>query len=304
MRSIIFANKVASDTRQLGATIDVETTKVKFLGNLRLDVWDCAGQSSYFDEFLTNRQDTMFRQVHSMIYIFDVESPAFSTSDADYFYRCLLALKASSGRPAPSEYQETGPFVHVLIHKMDLVPIGTRDTVFKSKSEDIRKKCIEAGWPSVKIFGTSIWNETLYRAWSTIVSTFIPNISALKRHLDSFATACKADEVVLFENTTFLVISRTTNQNVEQEMQWEDDRFEKICQCIKMFRLSCSYLLRTNFDKMEIKHRAYSAVLSTLTPNTYIMVISTDPGIQPAGIALNIKLSSKHFTKLQATTFN
>lgn len=41
-----FANKVASDTRQLGATIDVETTKLRFLGNLRLDVWDCAGQDS------------------------------------------------------------------------------------------------------------------------------------------------------------------------------------------------------------------------------------------------------------------
>jgi hypothetical protein len=41
-----FANKIAKDTRQLGATIDVETTKVRFMGNLRLDVWDCAGQES------------------------------------------------------------------------------------------------------------------------------------------------------------------------------------------------------------------------------------------------------------------
>ena len=34
MRSIIFANYIARDTRRLGATIDVEHAHVKLLGNL------------------------------------------------------------------------------------------------------------------------------------------------------------------------------------------------------------------------------------------------------------------------------
>lgn len=34
MRSIIFANYIARDTRRLGATIDVEHSHVRFLGNL------------------------------------------------------------------------------------------------------------------------------------------------------------------------------------------------------------------------------------------------------------------------------
>ena len=34
MRNIIFSNYVAKDVRRLGATIDVETSKVKFLSNL------------------------------------------------------------------------------------------------------------------------------------------------------------------------------------------------------------------------------------------------------------------------------
>ena len=44
MRSIIFDNVVASDTRRLGATIDVESSQVRFLGDLQLDLWDCGGQ--------------------------------------------------------------------------------------------------------------------------------------------------------------------------------------------------------------------------------------------------------------------
>ena len=43
MRSIIFSNYVAKDVRRLGATIDVEHSKVKFLGNLVLNLWDCGG---------------------------------------------------------------------------------------------------------------------------------------------------------------------------------------------------------------------------------------------------------------------
>lgn len=43
MRSIIFSNHVAKDVRRLGATIDVDKKRVKFLGNLLLDIWDCGG---------------------------------------------------------------------------------------------------------------------------------------------------------------------------------------------------------------------------------------------------------------------
>lgn len=43
MRNIIFSNFVAKDVRRLGATIDVERSKVKFLGNLVLNLWDCGG---------------------------------------------------------------------------------------------------------------------------------------------------------------------------------------------------------------------------------------------------------------------
>lgn len=41
MRTIIFANNLAKETSRLGATIEVEHTQVKLLGNLVLNLWDC-----------------------------------------------------------------------------------------------------------------------------------------------------------------------------------------------------------------------------------------------------------------------
>jgi hypothetical protein len=47
----------------------------------------------------------------------------------------------------------------------------------------------------------------LYKAWSEIVTNLIPNIRLLETHLNKFCKICDADEVVLFERATFLVIS-------------------------------------------------------------------------------------------------
>lgn len=48
--------------------------------------------------------------------------------------------------------------------------------------------------------------ESLYKAWSAIVYALIPQVDRLEGMLESFAESCDADEVVLFERTTFLFI--------------------------------------------------------------------------------------------------
>ena len=57
-----------------------------------------------------------------------------------------------------------------------------------------------------RCFKTSIWDETLYKAWSQIVHELILNAPQLKKSLSDFADVAEADEILLFEKTTFLVI--------------------------------------------------------------------------------------------------
>jgi Ras-related GTP-binding protein A/B len=47
MRAVVFSNYVAKDVRRLGATIDVEHSNIKFMGNLMLNLWDCGGYVTY-----------------------------------------------------------------------------------------------------------------------------------------------------------------------------------------------------------------------------------------------------------------
>jgi len=192
MRSLIFANNPASMTARLGATIDVEQNHVRFLGDLILNLWDCGGQDAFMDSYLSTQQSTIFQHVGALIYVVEVESRNLS-KDLEYYAECLNSLRRYS--PEAS--------VFVLVHKMDLVR-APRAEVLEKRVKDLRAA---SGDTPITVFGTSIYDETLYKAWSQIVRTLIPNASVLSKHLTILADACSATEVILFERTTFLVIA-------------------------------------------------------------------------------------------------
>ena len=128
MRSIIFANYLARDTMRLGATIDVEHSHVRFLGNLVLNLWDCGGQEAFMENYFESQRDHIFRNVQVLIYVFDIESREVA-KDMDYYASCLSAVKANSKNAK----------VFCLVHKMDLVPEEQREPVFMQRERELKK---------------------------------------------------------------------------------------------------------------------------------------------------------------------
>ncbi|XP_048746882.1 ras-related GTP-binding protein A [Ostrea edulis] len=279
MRSIIFANYIARDTRRLGATIDVEHSHVRFLGNLVLNLWDCGGQEAFMENYFASQRDNIFRNVEVLIYVFDVESRELE-KDMHYYQSCLEAILQNSPDAK----------VFCLVHKMDLVQDDQRDMIFREREEDLKRlsKPLDC-----TCFATSIWDETLYKAWSNIVYQLIPNVQQLEANLTNFANIIEADEVLLFERATFLVIS-----HCERKHHPDIHRFEKISNIIKQFKLSCSKLAAT-FQGMEVSNKNFSAYIDVFTSNTYVMVVMSDPTIPSAATLINIKNARKHFEKLE-----
>ena len=196
MRSIIFANYLARDTMRLSPTLDVEHHHVRFLGDLVLNLWDCGGQDAFYESYFERDRETIFRSVELLIYVFDIESDC-PEKDFDHFAGVLEAIEENSPDAR----------IFVLVHKMDLVAEEERELILEDRKRLIEESCIGVGVQHFQCFGTSIWDETLYKAWSEIVTNLIPNIGVLESHLSDFCRICDADEVVLFERATFLVIS-------------------------------------------------------------------------------------------------
>lgn len=280
MRSIIFANYIARDTRRLGATIDVEHSHVRFLGNLVLNLWDCGGQEAFMENYFASQRENIFRNVAVLIYVFDVESRELD-KDMRYYQNCLESI---------IEYSDDTK-VFCLIHKMDLISEEQREYIFKEREADIKKLSQPL---QCTCFRTSIWDETLYKAWSNIVHSLIPNVDELERHLNNFADMIDADEVILFERATFLVICYS-----ERRKHKDIHRFEKVSNIIKQFKLSCSKLA-AQFQNMEVRNSQFAAFIESFTANTYVMVVLSDASIPSATTLWNIRNSRKHFEQLES----
>ena len=145
------SNNPASLTTRLGATIDVEQNHVRFLGDLILNLWDCGGQDSFMDSYLTTQRSTIFQQVGVMIYVFDVETREMG-KDLEYYRDCMMGLKQFSPDAA----------VFLLVHKMDLVR-KPRQPTFDKKKQELQEA---SGDTNISVFGTSIYDETLYKVRS------------------------------------------------------------------------------------------------------------------------------------------
>jgi Ras-related GTP-binding protein A/B len=144
----------------------------------------------------------------------------------------------------------------------------------------------------VTCFGTSIWDETLYKAWSSIVYALVPNVEILENNLDKLCRLCDADEIVLFEKATFLVISHATHRDHE-----DVHRYEKISNIIKQFKLSCSKS-QANFMSMQVENKRFTAFIDQFTTNTYIMIIISNPHIRKKELKRRNKEQQKRATRL------
>lgn len=141
------SNNPASLTSRLGATIDVEQNHVRFLGDLILNLWDCGGQDSFMDSYLTTQRSTIFQQVGVMIYVFDVESHE-PGKDMEYYCDCLEGLRYFSPDAA----------IFILLHKMDLV--REPQQVLEKKRQELEET---SGDAVISVLGTTIFDQTLYK---------------------------------------------------------------------------------------------------------------------------------------------
>lgn len=162
--------------------------------------------------------------------------------------------------------------------------------------------------------------------------------------------------MVLFERTTFLVIAWSGDPEDSDEVPDDShqfdgpvespgpdgmhpQRFEKISELIKAFKLSCACVsrfspnfsatrssfcppvysgLREQFQSLEIRFPTYTALLEILTVNTYVMIIVADPDVrkyclpvhsqltltkfydpESAALKLNVRLARERFEQLQ-----
>ncbi|EMC94120.1 hypothetical protein BAUCODRAFT_112878 [Baudoinia panamericana UAMH 10762] len=292
MRSIIFSNYVAKDVRRLGATVDVEHSNIRFMGNLMLNLWDCGGQDSFVESYLTNQRSHVFTSVAVLIFVFDISSRE-AAADLLNFASTIRALHEFSPNSR----------VFILIHKMDLIPADQKSRVFQQRAVEVRSTCEDEGFleQQVDFWATSIWDQSLYRAWTQVIYFLVPNATVIERMLQKLAELLDARELVLYERTTCLVVTHITRGSEGQNPY--SDRFERLSSILKTHKHSMAKHTGTlasevSFAEMQVKTGEFMFFITRLTENTNLAVVMPSDEATFNAARVNVQLARQEFAHL------
>ena len=240
------------------------------------------------ESYIGTQRKNLFSDVAVLIYVFDIESREVER-DLDTYSSIIKALKTFS----PWAY------VFALIHKMDLIQTEHRQRLYEERSHLIRAR---SEGLDIDTFGSSIWDQSLYKAWAGIVHKLIPNLSVIEAFLRSFLAAINAEEIVLFERSTFLTVTHVTS--TIGALNPTPDRHERISNIFKSFKHSVARNTNTtpasaSFIMMQTKTPQFNLFLARFTENTYIFVV-VPPGEAAFNAAvLNTLWARDAFTKVE-----
>ena len=164
--------------------------------------------------------------------------------------------------------------------------IDENNPILSKKKEGFESK---AGNFKITFYHTSIWEISLYKTFSDILSSIIKDSQNIKKILEEYSNACEADEVAIFDKNSLLVISSFNNKNFKDE-----ERFEKICYSMKKFQSNYK-LISNKFNELTIKNKVNTIYFDEFSENSYIMVALSNKNISLELLKLNKELIKKEF---------
>jgi Ras-related GTP-binding protein A/B len=234
----------------------------------------------------------VFSSVAVLIFVFDVSSKEAAV-DMVSFASTIRALHEFSSSSK----------IFVLVHKMDLVPTDRKARVLQEKTVEVRATCEDEGFSSqqVEFWATSIWDQSLYRAWTQVIYFLVPNASTIEAMLNKLAELLDARELILYERTTCLVVTHRSRGGEERNPY--TDRFERISSILKTHKHSMAkhtgmMASEVSFAEMQIKSGGFMFFITRLTENTNLAVIMPSDEAAFNAARVNVQLARREFAHL------
>jgi Ras-related GTP-binding protein A/B len=220
----------------------------------------------------------LFDEVACLIFVMDIQSVSPKT-DLGHFELVLEALRSRS----------PDALVYVLLHKTDLL-LGANSYEYsvaaqkaiKDRKVEVEKRALPT---LIQVYHTSIWDESLYKAWSSIVHAIVPAVSKIEASLGRIAEELRADEVVLFEPNTLLMVAQAI-----RHAHPDHHRFEKISSIVKQFRMACKAARPVRFVVRTEGH-GVAVVIERLQDEDAVLMVTTRHHHQAPPSLASIKLT-------------
>lgn len=218
----------------------------------------------------------------------------------DYFVSALLFLREHSPNAR----------VTVLLHKIDIISPEYRGNIVEQRKQEIIRRLMDCGVPEsatsmIDFFPTTIWSDSLYFAYSTIIRRLIPHRVILVNELKRIHKVCEAADVALYERNTLLTIAHVSGGSgggaagddavVEVDAADSEERTALLADILKGFRMSC---LQSGTTPQQLKltlGSGGSALLTLFTECTMVLVVSHDARANVELHHLNVEAVRNNF---------
>merc|ERR1719228_187158 len=280
IQKVVFHKMSPNETLFLEATNKIQKDDVSNSSFVQFSIWDFPGQVDFFDP--TFDTDMIFSGCGALIFVIDAQD--------DY----LEALAKLNVTVAKAYQVNPGIRLEVFIHKVD----GLSDDTKMDNQRDIHQRATddltEAGLEQqvhLSFYLTSIYDHSIFEAFSKVVQKLIPQLPTLENLLNIFISNSQIEKAFLFDVISKIYVA-TDSSPVDMQS------YELCCDMIDVvIDVSCIYGLPEETDVAAFDDESASVIRLNNSTVLYMREINKV-------LAFVCILREENFTKPGMIDFN
>ena len=219
-------------------------------------IWDLGGQQQYLDEYHGPLKKSIFQKASVLLYVVDA-------SDVERYENAKIELEWSVNEILTFN---NSPIINVFLHKIDL--INDKSAVIKYLknffTEDISYY--------IHFYPTSVFDESLFTAWSGIIRDISPKSTFIQSILKSMKDQEGIKEAILIEKNSGLACGSTLEPNDE----------EIVIGMVSLLIVTCDKVTKNmrfqTFREFRLKTESNYLLMSNVTEDLMLVIILNTSG--------------------------
>ncbi|KAJ4523505.1 GTP-binding protein gtr2 [Exophiala dermatitidis] len=194
--SVVFHKMPPQETLFLESTTQIQKDSMRSF--MDFQVWDFPGQLDYFDPTFDTTE--IFSEIGALVWVIDAQDDY--TDSLNRLTTTILNL------------QTTFPHINVevFIHKIDSLNEEFRSDIYQDIVQRVGDELSDAGYinPNVSYHLTSIYDYSIFEAFSKVIQKLIPQLDTLENLLNILVNNCGMAKAYLFDIWSKIYVASDT----------------------------------------------------------------------------------------------
>ncbi|KAF2230454.1 ras-related GTP-binding protein-like protein C [Viridothelium virens] len=195
--SVVFHKMPPSETLYLETTTRI--TKDQMHSFMDFQVWDFPGHLDYFDPAFD--VDNIFGEIGALVWVIDAQ---------DEYLDAINRLNTTI-----LNLQQHYPSINVevFVHKVDGLSEDYKSDTFRDIIQRVQDELSDNGYENapVSFYQTSIYDHSIFEAFSKVIQKLIPQLPTLESLLNSLCSTCRIEKAYLFDVLSKIYIATDTS---------------------------------------------------------------------------------------------